>query len=34
MAIRANAGLISDKIMGNTAALEKEKEEKKAENIS
>ena len=34
MAIRANAGLISDKMMGNTASLEKEKEEKKSENIS
>ena len=32
MAIRANAGLISDKMMGNTASLEKE--EKKSENIS
>ena len=32
MAIRANAGLISDKMMGNTASLEKE--EKKLENIS
>jgi recombination protein RecA len=34
MAIRANAGLISDKMMGNSASLEKEKEEKKSENIS
>jgi len=34
MAIRANAGLISDKMMGNTVSLEKEKEEKKSENIS
>ncbi len=34
MAIRANAGLISDKMMGNGASLEKEKEEKKSENIS
>ena len=32
MAIRANAGLISDKMMGNAASLEKE--EKKLENIS
>ena len=32
MAIRANAGLISDKMMGNSASLEKE--EKKSENIS
>ena len=32
MAIRANAGLISDKMMGNAASLEKE--EKKHENIS
>ena len=32
MAIRANAGLISDKMMGNAASLEKE--EKKIENIS
>ena len=34
MAIRANAGLISDKMMGNTVSSEKEKEEKKSENIS
>jgi recombination protein RecA len=34
MAIRANAGLISDKMMGNSASSEKEKEEKKSENIS
>jgi len=32
MAIRANAGLISDKMMGNAASLDKE--EKKLENIS
>ena len=32
MSIRANAGLISDKMMGNAASLEKE--EKKLENIS
>ena len=32
MAIRANAGLISDKMMGNAVSLEKE--EKKLENIS
>ena len=34
MAIRANAGLISDKMMGNNVSPEKEKEEKKSENIS
>ena len=34
MAIRANAGLISDKMMGNAVSSEKEKEEKKSENIS
>jgi len=34
MAIRANAGLISDKMMGNIGSSEKEKKEKKFENIS
>jgi len=34
MAIRANAGLISDKMMGNISSSEKEKKEKKFENIS
>jgi len=34
MAIRANAGLISDKMMGNISSSEKEIKEKKFENIS
>ena len=34
MAIRANAGLISDKMMGNIGSSEKEIKEKKFENIS
>ena len=34
MAIRANAGLISDKMMDNISSSEKEKKEKKFENIS
>ena len=34
IAIRANAGLISDKMMGNISSSEKEKKEQKFENIS